>query len=193
MTEKRWVVRDGMRMLVGSTEWKWWQKNRRNIHGQPPLKRPPEHTEAHRKQQVVGYAHTSLNYQGRMFYTMSARRSGLFGRKPGNFQGASADCSQYCSAILHWVGVKDVTSTDWTGTLLTKGQHLGAPRIGAVAVWGPGEGDHAAFITERAGRDDWWTIGFGHQGAPDRVLLSVMNDYFAKIGKPGVRFLDFLE
>lgn len=190
MKKGRWITRDGLRLRVGSHAWKWWRRNRRAINGQSPLRRPPKHTPLEVDKKIVAFAHAGLGYAGRMTYDESGRRSDLFHRRPGDFNGAHADCSQFVSAILHWVGVRSVTDTDFTGTLLTKGRQLTNPRSGAVVVWGPGTGTHTAFITERAGTSDWWCVGFGHQGAPDRVTLSAMNSYFSRIGHPGVRFLN---
>lgn len=189
----RWVVRDGLRLRVGSKQWKWWRKHRRALNGQPPLKNPPAHTDIEQAKQVVTWAHWGVLHRASFVYTESAQRSEMFHRTPGALTGRIyADCSQFVASILHWVGVKTVTDTDFTGTLLQKGKPLGAPRAGCVVIWGPGTGTHAAFITEKNGTNDWWTIGFGHQGAPDRVALSAMNTYFAKAGHPGTRFLDFL-
>lgn len=141
---------------------------------------------------IVAYANLSLHFAGRMTYTQTRARSQLFHRKPGVYLNASADCSQLVASILHWLGVKVVTDTDYTGTLLAKGTLQSHPTMGCVAIWGPGTGIHAAFVTEHIkGTSDWYTVGFGHQGAPNRAKLSDMNAYFLHIGKPGVRYLTF--
>lgn len=189
----KYKIVDGFRVRVGSSLDKWLRRTSRARHGQPPLKHPPAHTDLEREKQVVAWAHWGVANRGHFHYTMSSLRARMFHRRPGDTSGTIyADCSQFVASILHWVGVKAVTDTDATGSLLQKGKLLGAPRVAAVAIWGPGGGDHAAFITEKAPGGDWWTIGFGHQGAPDRVLLSYMNAYFREHGKPGVRFLNFL-
>lgn len=141
---------------------------------------------------VVYWCHLSLAYAGKMTYTENwSLRKRFFARAIGKFLGALADCSQFVAAILHWLGVKCVTDTDYTGSLLQKGRPILHPQPGCVAVWGPGTGDHTAFVTEKVGNGDWYVVGFGHQGAPDRNTLSGLNAYFASIGHPGVRFLDF--
>jgi len=141
---------------------------------------------------VVYHANVGLKYAGQMVYTETAARSELFDRKIDQFGGAHADCSQYIASILHWLGNTKVNKYDYTGTLLQKGKPVSHPGPGIVAVWGPGTGAHTAFITEHiAGGSDWYCVGFGHQGAPDRNTLSGMNAYFASIGQPGVRYLDF--
>jgi hypothetical protein len=171
-------------------------------HPKAPPSHKPDHHGPHPhpnpqdplSRKIVSYANSSLAYAGKMNYTETAARSQLFYRNRGQFGGASADCSQYCAAILHWLGVKSVTSTDYTGTLLQKGKPLRHPRPGCVAIWGPGTGAHAAFVTEHIkGTSDWYCVGFGHQGAPDRNTLSGMNAYFDSVGQPGVRFLSFVK
>lgn len=147
-------------------------------------------TAAAKATHVIAFAHTSLSYAGKMYYTMTSRRSELFHRPPGQFLNAHADCSQYCAALLHWVGVTKVSDTDATGTLLQKGKRLSTPKPGCVVIFGAAPGEHAAFITENTS-GTWWTIGFGHQGAPNRVPLSVMENYFRARGHSGVTFLDF--
>ena len=163
------------------------------VTGNPPLHKPPASTPATKTHQVVAYAHTSLTYAGRMNYTMTTLRSQLFHRKPGDFLGAHADCSQYVSAILHWVGVTKVNDKDATGSLLLKGKKLSTPKAGCVVVFGAAPGEHAAFITEKEAHGVWWTIGFGHQSAPDRVSLPNMKKYFQDAGHPGVTYLDFID
>jgi hypothetical protein len=145
------------------------------------------------EKKIVAYANASLGFTGRMTYTMNwLLRKGLFHRKPGRFAKSKCDCSQFVAAILNWLGVKGLSDSDFTGSLLTKGKLISSPHAGCVAIWGPGTGDHAAFVTEHIkGGSDWYCVGFGHQGAPDRNTLSGMNAYFKSIGKPGVRYLSF--
>jgi hypothetical protein len=142
---------------------------------------------------IVYWCHIALKYAGKMTYSENyTLRQELFHRAIGKFLSSVADCSQFVASILHWLGVKVVTATDYTGTLLQKGKLLAGPQPGCVAIWGPHTGAHAAFITEKtADGKDWYCVGFGHQGAPDRNTLSGMNAYFAGIGEPGVRFLEF--
>jgi hypothetical protein len=189
----KWITRDGLRLRVGSPGWRWWKKNRRAIEGNAaPIKKKsaPKHHPLTFEHRVVAFCHTALEYAGKMTYDEGALRSQLFHRKPGDFKGAHADCSQLVSSILHWCGVKIVTATDYTGTLLKKGKLVASPAPARVVIFGPGTGTHGAFITEKAGVD-WWVVGFGHQGAPDRVRLSTLEGYFKTAGHPGVRYLDF--
>jgi hypothetical protein len=170
-------------------------------HPQAPKSHPlpigHPHVKPHRtatlEDHIVYWCHISLAYAGKMTYTENwTLRQRFFRFAVGVFFGASSDCSQFVATILKWCGVKTVTSTDYTGTLLQKGKRVSMPGPGIVAVWGPGTGTHTAFITEHiAGGADWYCVGFGHQGAPDRNTLSGMNAYFQSIGKPGVRYLDF--
>jgi hypothetical protein len=185
--------------------WRWrrWKRNPAPIdptHKHAPKHHPlpPDHTHVKPKPtealelHIVYWCHLSLAYAGKMTYTENwSLRQRFFARAVGKFLGAFADCSQFVSTLLKWGGVKTVTSTDFTGSLLQKGNPLSAPKPGCVAVWGPGTGAHTAFVTEKVGNGDWFCVGFGHQGAPDRNTLSGMNAYFHSIGQPGVRFLDF--
>lgn len=181
--------------------WRRWRRNPAAIdpthphappsHPLPHAPVPPKSTDPFHLY-VVYHANLGLKYAGRMVYTETAARSELFGRPVDGFAGAHADCSQYVSSILHWLGNRVVTKYDYTGTLLQKGKLVARPARGLVAVWGPGTGAHTAFITEHIrGGSDWYCVGFGHQGAPDRNTLSGMDAYFVSIGQPGVRFLDF--
>jgi cell wall-associated NlpC family hydrolase len=152
----------------------------------------PDPTAA-RRLHMVGWAHWGINNRGRFVYDEGSGRADMFNSKPGDLsRPVHADCSQFYAAICHWVGIPKVTDTDYTGTLLQKGRliSLANAKPGDCVIWGPGTGTHAAMLTERDGHD-WWCVGFGHQGAPDRVLLSVLDDYFIRAGHPGVRFLDF--
>lgn len=161
-----------------------------------PVKRGPKHTPApvhSRRFLMVGWAHWGIENRSKFVYDEGPGRSMMFHRKPGDASTPiHADCSQFYASICHWVGVPVVTDTDYTGTLLQKGKLVSLVNAlpGDCVIWGGGTGEHAAMLSERAGHD-WWTIGFGHQGAPDRVLLSAMDAYFIQAGHPGVRFLDF--
>lgn len=142
---------------------------------------------------MVHWAHWGVENRNHFIYTETARRSVMFHRKPGDLSGGPiyADCSQFYSAIGHWCGIHTLTDTDYTGTLLSKGKQVPVPAPGDCVIFGGGNGDHAAMITEKAAGKDWWTIGFGHQGAPERVLLSGMTAWFKQHGMPGVRYRSF--
>lgn len=145
---------------------------------------------------VVRYCARALGFAGKMVYSMGGDRSQLFAHKPGDFEGAHADCSQFVSAIAHWLGCTWVTATDWTGSLLEKAAKLGklrtAPAVGLGAVFGPNSGEHIGWITGKTPDGmDWYVVGFGWSGAPDRSTLSGMLAYFEARGFPGVRYIDF--
>lgn len=201
------IVRDGLVLIPGSPAWHWWRANRQKIEGLNPPAIDPKHPKAPVSQPAHGkpkrpdpaapflehLAHNmtvGLQYAGRMIYSEGPDRSELFHRKPLHYLDAHADCSQDVASNLHWLGVKTVTDTDYTGTLLEKGKLVDGPAIGRVAIWGPGTGAHAAVCTEEI-NGVWYVVGFGHQGAPDRNTLASMNAYFDAIGEPGVRYLEF--
>jgi hypothetical protein len=155
-----------------------------------PIKPQPHHPLT-LEQKIVAYCHQSLQYAGKMYYTETALRSQLFHRKPGEFSDAHADCSQFGSSILHWLGIVKAADTDWTGSMLKKYPVVTGKAPGRGVIWGPGTGDHFAILTEKTeDGSDWYVVGFGHQSAPDRSTLSGMSKYFHDLGKPGVRFLN---
>jgi len=155
--------------------------------------KPPAHVPATIRTRMVAWAHWGVEQRAHFIYDELAGRPIMFNRKPGDLsRPIHADCSQFYAAICHWVGLLGLTDTDYTGTLLQKGQlvPLVGARPGDAVIFGPGTGTHAAMLTERDGKD-WWIIGFGHQGAPDRGLLSGTEQWFVQHGHPGVRFLSF--
>lgn len=138
-----------------------------------------------KRRRIVNYAKASLAYHGRMIYDDGPGRGELFHRKPGRFLAARADCSQYSASLCHWVGVKDVTDTDWTGTLCHKGVKLRNAEPGCFVFFGTDPFEHMAVMETRT-----QVIGFGTQSAPDRNSLAGLLAYFAGQGHPGYEFRD---
>lgn len=135
-------------------------------------------------------------------YTMDlVRRQHMFRSRPGSVP-QECDCSQFATSILLWSGVKHgldtakspLAATDATGAMLQKGKHVTAAQVrpGDAIVYGAFPGEHAVLVRERISATDFWTIGFGHQGAPDRVRHSDLVAYFNRNGHPGVTFLAYL-
>ena len=104
-----------------------------------------------RKQRIRRLARKSLIYHGRMHYDEGPRRSDLFHRERGNFNGAHADCSQFSASLCHWVGVKDVDDKDWTGTLGKKGVRIEEPVRGASCYSAPRRMFTWAYSSGRSG------------------------------------------
>lgn len=166
--------------------WFWvWRAWRLHRH----IPKPPK-PKITKRSRAVGHAVDALAYHGRMIYTEGPGRSQLFNRRPGDFLGAGADCSQFVSAIMHWVGVKSVNQWDATGTLLGKGREISQPRKGAIVIFGPGGGVHTGMFVEEAD-GVWYLVEFGEQAAPDKISLPNAISYFERTGHPGVRFRDF--
>jgi hypothetical protein len=138
-----------------------------------------------KRQRIVRYARASLAYHGRMHYTETVRRSELFHRKRGDFDGAHADCSQYSATLCHWVGVVGVTDTDWTGTLCHKGQMILSPQPGCFVFFGTAPFVHMAVMVDKK-----HAVGFGSQSSPDESSLAGLVAYFASQGHPGYEFRD---
>lgn len=143
------------------------------------------HLPGPKRTRIVRYAKASLHYAGRMHYTEGPQRSELFHRKPGRFDGAHADCSQFSASICHWTGVKNVTDTDWTGTLCQKGQRVREAETGLFVFFGQPPFVHMGIMETRSS-----VIGFGTQTAPDRNSLAGLLSYFAGQGHPGHEFRD---
>lgn len=151
--------------------------------------------------EACGWMDWGVAHRGHFTYTERPNRGHMFDSKPGTLP-QWADCSQFATSVLHWSGVKHgldhaqspLTNTDYTGTLLQKGRHVTVAQVrhADVVIYGPGTGTHAAMIRERVSETDFWTVGFGHPGGPDRVLHSVLARWFADHGHPGVTFLAFL-
>lgn len=125
-----------------------------------------------------------------MRYTEGPERSDLFHRPVGDFKGAGADCSQYSASLCHWVGVKDVTAKDYTGTLATKGRQIAKPSRGSFVFFGSPPYVHMGVLVRPLLSRTWHVIGFGDQAAPDETPLPVLLDYFGQQGDPGHSFRD---
>lgn len=138
-----------------------------------------------KRQRIVRYAKASLAYAGKMHYTEGPQRSELFHRRRGQFKGAHADCSQYSASLCHWVGVNDVTDSDWTGTLCHKGVKLTAAEPGCFVFFGTEPFVHMGVVESVVS-----VIGFGTQSAPDRNSFAGLLAYFASKGHPGYEFRD---
>lgn len=168
------------------------------IHGNASAfvgKTPPPHVPLDARALMVHWAHWGVVNAEHFVYDEHARRSMMLGLRPGDLsKPIHADCSQFYASCGHWSGVPGFTDTDWTGTLLEKG-HLLLDRTSwkpaDCVIFGGGTGDHAAMLTERDGTADWWIVGFGHQGAPDRGTLSGTIAWFEQNRMPGVRVLSF--
>ena len=125
-----------------------------------------------------------------MHYTEGPDRSQLFHRPKGAFLHAGADCSQYSSSLCHWVGVRDVTDQDFTGTLARKGRPLTSPRRGAFVFFGAPPYVHMGVLVKPLLSRSWHVIEFGEQAAPDETPLPALLYYFKQAGHPGRIFRD---
>jgi len=154
-----------------------------------------KHHRMSKRQKAVNFCREALKYKGQMVYVeygerYGQTRSSLFHRRPGDFRGAGADCSQFVSSIMHWCGVKNVTDQDATGSLLAKGRVAKDPAIARLVIFGPGSGRHVGMLTEKK-NGVWYLVEFGMQSAPDKVSLPAASDYFRRRGIYGVRIRDF--
>lgn len=143
-----------------------------------------------KKQRIRRQARRSLSFAGTMHYTMTAQRAELFHRARGAFRGAHADCSQYSASLCHWVGVSNVTDTDWTGTLGKKGRRIENPTRGGFVFFGYPPYVHMGVLVRPLLSRKWLVIAFGHNGAPDINSLNGLLAYFAGRGHTGHAFRD---
>jgi len=125
-----------------------------------------------------------------MTYTEGPNRKQLFHRPVGRFEKAGADCSQYSASLCHWVGVKSVTDTDFTGTLAQKGKPIKSPKRGAFVFFGSPPYVHMGVLVKPWRAPVWHVIAFGEQDAPDENTLPDLLAYFKKHGHPGHAFRD---
>jgi hypothetical protein len=154
----------------------------------------PKHVKPSKRAEMVRLAQWCAANQKPFVYDRYApKRSEFFheiaGVLSGKVKRTHADCSQWYAAIGNHCGIKGLTDQDWTGTLLTKGRLVYTPTPGDCVIFGGGSGEHAAMITYNG-----FTIGFGHSpGAPNRVALHDMAEWFRQHGHPGVRYLSFVK
>jgi len=89
------------------------------------------------------------------------------------------DCSESVTCLCKWAGMHDPNGhhydgTGYTGTLLDNLPHYSDPshaRVGALCVFGPGNGDHVCMVMEHGA--DPWLWSHGYEGGPRKVRLSV--------------------
>jgi hypothetical protein len=144
----------------------------------------------YRRNRIRRLARSSLSFAGRMNYTEGPNRSQLFHRPAGRFAAAGADCSQYSASLCHWVGVKDVTDKDFTGTLAKKGKPLSKPVRGGFVFFGEPPYVHMGVLVKPLLSRTWHVVGFGDQAGPDENTLPGLLNYFTKQGHPGHAFRD---
>lgn len=144
----------------------------------------------YQRHRIRRLARKSLAFHGEMYYTEGPERSQLFHRSRGDFRGAGADCSQYSASLCHWVGVKDATDRDYTGTLAQKGKRIAKPSRGSFVFFGAPPYVHMGVLVKPMLSRVWHVIEFGEQAAPDEATLPSLLAYFAGKGHPGHQFRD---
>lgn len=91
------------------------------------------------------------------------------------------DCSESVTALCKWAGLQDPNGnrydgTGYTGTLLAHLPHYHEPRhayTGAIVVFGPGTGDHAAMVLDPDHENGNPTLfSHGSEAGPVRVPLA---------------------
>jgi hypothetical protein len=97
----------------------------------------------------------------------------------------TADCSAFIVYLFVWLGLRNPDGSVppyYTGTELTHGQHISVllakgkkpffrVYAGCTVVYGPGTGEHTAFIVEVRGHDIL-TVSMGQQGDPSYVWVN---------------------
>jgi hypothetical protein len=101
-------------------------------------------------------------------------------------QSISLDCSEGVTCLCKWAGLRDpngnhYNGSGYTGTLLAHLPHYADPRkakVGALCVFGPGNGDHVAMVMEPGNDPLMWS--HGSESGPIKVRFSVERSYHRK-------------
>jgi hypothetical protein len=109
--------------------------------------------------------------------------------------GVTMDCSEAVTELCRWAGLRDPNGlgyryAGYTGTLLAHLPHYADPRaayVGAIVVFGPGSGQHAAMVYERGADPLLWSHGC--EGGPLLVRLSEER----RLHSPPVTFLSIAQ
>lgn len=177
---KRYITRDGLRMAVGSKQWKYWRKNKARMEGKETSAAKP--AELTPRQQIVHFCHWGVAHTGQIHYRevrpLPQAKQGVLPRLP-----FTTDCSGFATMAYQYAGLPNPNGTTYasgqgyTGTLLAHAQ--GAGKIltdvskalpGDLIVYGPGTGEHVAVIVE-AGHDPL-TVSHGQEAEPSYVRVS---------------------
>lgn len=103
-----------------------------------------------------------------------------------NDAGVRADCSEFVTALCKWAGLEDpngngYNGAGYTGTMLKHLPHYHNPAgayTGALAVFGPGTGEHVAMVYEPDRRNgDPLLCSHGQERGPLLIRLSVERQF----------------
>lgn len=100
--------------------------------------------------------------------------------------GITLDCSEAATFLCKMAGLKDPNGrnydgTGYTGSLLANLPHYSSPAgagIGALVVFGPGDGDHVATVLEPGKDPLLWS--HGQERGPIAIRLSQEKKYQAE-------------
>lgn len=188
------------------------QGNGNAIITKPPVfkgKTPPKPVPVDKGVLAAQWAMLFLNsLRGKLIYSESPDRAELYDRvKAMLAKGRSqafiianlaanppdADCSQFVATCNMAAGFPKYNDHDYTGTEFEEGIDVTAHPlswlIGDDVVFGAGTGVHTGKLVAPAPNGDWYVVDFGEQGAPNHTLLSVLKQWFAADGHPGIRVL----
>jgi hypothetical protein len=101
------------------------------------------------------------------------------------------DCSEAVTCLCKWAGLQDPNGrrydgSGYTGTLLAHLPHYTDPRralIGALVVYGPGDGDHVSMVLKPGADPLLWSHGV--EAGPLTIRLSAQR----RMHRPPVTFL----
>lgn len=104
-----------------------------------------------------------------------------------NGHGLTMDCSESVTAICKWAGLHDPNhlgydGQGYTGTMLDSLPHYTDPhraQVGALVVFGPGNGDHVAMVME-SGQADPYLFSHGQENGPRKLRYSVEHAFHRK-------------
>jgi hypothetical protein len=132
---------------------------------------------------IVAWADWAVKNRAHFNYTQGNKRMSNLGQYPPVFP-FFADCSAFVTWCYWIAGAPDPNGGSaykpgffgregYTGTLLTKGQHI-LPNVavpGDVVVYGAYPGEHTSLIVQAQGADIL-TVSFGQQGDPNFVWVN---------------------
>jgi len=98
-------------------------------------------------------------------------------------RGITMDCSESITMLCKWAGLADPSGNHYngqgyTGTMLAHLPHYTKPtsaNVGAIVVFGPGTGQHAAMVLETG--PDPVLFSHGSEAGPLAIRLSVERQY----------------
>ncbi len=119
-----------------------------------------------------------IHYQQRRPMSLTAMTEQVVATRFAGRLTVTSDCSETVTALCKWAGLADpngnsYNGSGYTGTLLGHLPHYSDPRaadVGALVVYGPGNGEHVSMVLTPGA--DPWLFSHGSESGPKRRRLS---------------------